>query len=165
MAGTPCGLGAGHYRRPKRLLRPRRWGVGGGWADQPPAASTSSIEAGEQFLTCTCRPCARVCTCTGACSAGPPGGPPGALAGGGARIATTPTADSVPSGPAEPMARVLAPTGNWARLALGVTTVKPAVLASATVPLTMTMPGGGCGCCCAGLATTTKNAAIVPSEL
>src|ERR1022692_561763 len=76
-----------------------------------------------------------------------------------------------------------APAGNWPRLALAslttvslevvtgtrvppdVTTVKPAVLASDTVPLTTSMPGGGCGCCCAGLAMMTRKAAIVPPEL
>jgi hypothetical protein len=100
------------------------------------APSASSIELGEQSLTDTPR-------------CGPDGG---------CVIAATPVADSVPSGPAWPTAKMLARACSWPRLAWGTTTsvslevvtgtrvppdvtrVKPVVLASDTVPWTGTKP-------------------------
>src|ERR1700733_733297 len=96
-------------------------------------------------------------------------------------IAATPVADSVPSGPAWPRAKMLAPTRSWPGLAWGMTTsvspevvtgirvpvdvtrVKPAALASDTLPWTRTKAAGVPALL--GCPTVTMAAAIVPSEL
>ncbi len=93
----------------------------------------------------------------------------------------TPVADSVPSGPAWPTAKMVAPACSWPRLAWGTTTsvlaevvtgtrvppdvtrVKPAALASDTVPWTGTKPAGFTAL--NGGPTVTMAAAIVPSGL
>src|SRR5215467_11648276 len=111
----------------------------GGRADQPPPSAMIAwlIEVGEQFLIDT-----EVCA------------PPGQVGGW-----TTPSAVIVPScGPARPMTTVRPPACSWPRLAWntvtevlpevvtgtrvppGVMTVKPAVVASDTVPRTVTVP-------------------------
>ena len=102
--------------------------------------SASSIELGEQSFTFID---SRTCGPDGSCE-----------------TAATPLADSVPSGPAWPTAKMAAPACSWPGLAWGMTTsvppevvtgiraplnvtrVKPAVLASATVPWTGTKPAG-----------------------
>lgn len=142
------------------LLRDARGQAGA--ADQPPEASARIAwltEAGEQSLTADTVVCA----------------PAGQVGGW-----TTASADSVPCGPASPRTVVLAPSCNWPRLALNtvtavvpevvtgtrvpaeVTTVKPAVPASATVPRAVAMPGT---VSCGPAPTMTKSAAIVPWAL
>src|SRR5580658_125995 len=138
-----------------------------GRADQPAetgtvliAASASTIELCEQSFTDTL-----VC--------GLPG--PSCL------ISATACADSVPSGPAWPRAKMAAPTCSWPGLAWGMTTsvlpevvtrtrpppdvtrVKPAALASATVPWTSAKPAGFTAL--NGCPTVTTAAANVPPEL
>jgi len=141
---------AGHPARGRSASRHRRR------ADQPPAASTViawSIEAGEQFLTC-------ICTCVwrwGCPWLACPAGRRADRRTGRLRelqdrhLPLLPTA----SRPVrqKPTARMVAPAGNWPRLALStltsvspeggqpdtrvplvVTTVKPEVLASDTSP-------------------------------
>src|SRR5271155_3080885 len=127
-------------------VQPRWQPIIGGRADQPAetgtvliVASASTIELCEQSFTDTL-----VC--------GLPG--PSCL------IAATACADSVPSGPAWPTEKMVAPACSWPGLAWGMTTsvspevvtrtrpppdvtrVKPAVLASATVPWTAAKPAG-----------------------
>src|SRR5262249_19863179 len=123
-------------------------------AGQPPRASAVAISLGEQ-------PCAGplTCRCTEMWRCAPGSGcTPGGTPGGSCVTAATARADSVPSGPAWPIAKIVAPCRSWPRLARGTTTsvsaevvtrtraplevtrVKPAELASDTVPRTEAKP-------------------------
>ena len=110
LRASGCGRGGDRLQAPRaclvvapgdmQWLAPRAAAVPasiGGPADQPPASAMIAwlIEAGEQFLIDT-----EVCA------------PPGQVGGW-----TTPSADSIPSGPGRPMTTVLPPACNWPRLA------------------------------------------------
>src|SRR5689334_9228548 len=137
-----------------------------GLADQPPETCAalivpiaSLIELGEQSLTDT-----PMCAPDRSCE-----------------TAATARADSVPSGPASPTATMVTPACSRSGLAWGtmtsvspevvtgtrvpldVTRVKPAVLASATVPWTGTKPAGFTAL--NGCPTVTIAALIVPLDV